>query len=240
QRDALAQALRIVELAAHRLRGERRDLALAAGDVAELVDAFDGDQRRVHVHREELEIGEAPTLGDEREVDALLLAVRRDAIGRRRLADAPRVLGDLLHRGGAGEPRELLCLRGAHRGALDDEVHAASCRRMSFTACARSVQAGSLASTRKRSGPARRAALPFFCTKAMTLPPSIGGFLTNCSCTASCVASTRDTPSGRAARRTSWHWMSARAGSGSSPKRSTSSSRSASSSSCVAASASRL
>src|SRR5207248_1292896 len=102
---------------------DRCDLALAAGDVAELVDAFDGDERRVHVHREELQIGEAPAFGDEGEVDAFLLAIGRDGVGRRRFADAPRVLGDSFHRARTGEARELCGLRANHDGALRDEVH---------------------------------------------------------------------------------------------------------------------
>jgi len=36
-------------------------------------------------------------------------------------------------------------------------------------------------------------------TNSITFAPSSGGFFTNCSCTASWVASTRETPSGRAA-----------------------------------------
>ena len=53
-------------------------------------------------------------------VDALLLAIRRDAIGGRRLADAPGALGDLLQRRRAREPRQLLRVCGRHARPLDD------------------------------------------------------------------------------------------------------------------------
>src|SRR6185437_8308742 len=60
QRDAAAQALLVVgDLAAHRGLGDRRDLGALAGDLRDLVDALDGDQRRVHVEGDQAEVGQA-------------------------------------------------------------------------------------------------------------------------------------------------------------------------------------
>ena len=53
QRDAAAQALRKIDFAAHRARGDRRDFRLDALHVGDLVDALDRDQRRIHVHRDD-------------------------------------------------------------------------------------------------------------------------------------------------------------------------------------------
>src|SRR5258708_1485302 len=239
QRDAAAQALRILDLAAHRLRGDGCDLGSLACQIAQLVDALDGDQRRVHVHPEQLHTGEAPPLRDPCMVALARLAPVFD--GRRQL-DLPQAIGVLaepVNRTGLNGRGELLRLLRRESRALYDKVQAASCCKMSRTAWARSCQAGSFASTRSLSGPARRA---LRCTRmnSITFQLSSGGSLMNCSCTASWVASTRAMPSGRAAMRTWWHASRARAASGSSPKRSTSSSRSRSSPSPESASASRL
>jgi hypothetical protein len=79
RRHAASQAFAVLDLAAHRLRGDRRDLGLPPGEIAELVDALDGDQGRVHVHREQLEVGEAASF-DEGVIDTPGLAPRRNLI----------------------------------------------------------------------------------------------------------------------------------------------------------------
>jgi hypothetical protein len=50
ERDAAGEAFGEFQLAAHRGGGDRGDFALDAHPVRDLVDAFDGDQRRIHVH----------------------------------------------------------------------------------------------------------------------------------------------------------------------------------------------
>ena len=61
QRDARVERGFEIELAAHRALGDRGDLRLDAGIVGELVDAFDGDHRRIHVGDEQrLARGPAP------------------------------------------------------------------------------------------------------------------------------------------------------------------------------------
>jgi hypothetical protein len=58
-RHAAAQAVFVVcDLAAHRGLGDRRDLGPAACDAGDLVDALDVDQRRVHVERDQLVVGQ--------------------------------------------------------------------------------------------------------------------------------------------------------------------------------------
>ena len=60
QRHAAAQAfLEVLDLAAHRGLGDGGDFGLLADRVGDLVDALDVDQRRVHVERDQLEVGAA-------------------------------------------------------------------------------------------------------------------------------------------------------------------------------------
>ena len=60
QRDAARQAfVEVLDLAAHRRFGDRRDFRLQPAKVRNFIDAFDRDQRRIHVHRDEAEIREA-------------------------------------------------------------------------------------------------------------------------------------------------------------------------------------
>jgi hypothetical protein len=64
-RDAAAQAfLEVGDLAAHRGLGDGRHLGLEPGRRGDLVDAFDVDQRRIHVERRQAEVGE-PQRGNE-------------------------------------------------------------------------------------------------------------------------------------------------------------------------------
>jgi hypothetical protein len=51
QRHAAAQALRKVDVAAHRTGRDRGDLGLDALHVSDFVDAFDRDERGIHVQR---------------------------------------------------------------------------------------------------------------------------------------------------------------------------------------------
>ena len=70
QRDAALETLAEIDFAAHRALGYRGDLRLDAAQVGDLVDAFDRDQRRVHIHRHQPHALEALVVGHETEVDA--------------------------------------------------------------------------------------------------------------------------------------------------------------------------
>jgi hypothetical protein len=58
-----------IELAAHRRFGDRRDLRLDPGIIGELVDAFDGDHRRIHISDEQLLLAPLDRLNDD--IDAV-------------------------------------------------------------------------------------------------------------------------------------------------------------------------
>ncbi len=84
----------VLDLAAHGARGDRRDLRLHAADVGDLVDAFDGDEGRVHVHRHQAEVRELARLGDEGEVELGVGAVFGDAVLGLVVVQAEGVLAD--------------------------------------------------------------------------------------------------------------------------------------------------
>ena len=95
--DALPEALRPVDLAAHRRGGDRSDLRLASGEVGDLVDALDGDERGIHVQREHPEIREAAALRDEPPVERGRAAQRAATTARvpgsaRRMRNASPVM----------------------------------------------------------------------------------------------------------------------------------------------------
>ena len=119
--------------------------------------------------------------------------------------------------------------RSSAATVLEDEVHPG---KMVTVTIFRRRAAGGCPSPRRRALPLRELGVdaqllrageagvaPFLRMKSITLAPSSGGFLMNCSWTASWVASTRDTPSGRAAMRTMWHSIRAGRGWGSPQKR---------------------
>src|SRR5207253_4823721 len=81
QRDAACQALAEVDFAAHRARGNRGDLRFDALQVGDLVDAFDTDQRRVHVHLHQPYAVEALLVRDEAEVETSARAIACDFVG---------------------------------------------------------------------------------------------------------------------------------------------------------------
>ena len=58
RRHAAPQALRPVDLPAHRGRGHRGHLGLASREIGDLVDALHGDERGVHVERQQAEVRE--------------------------------------------------------------------------------------------------------------------------------------------------------------------------------------
>ena len=70
QRDARDKRLCEVEFALHRALGDRGDLGFQPVHVCDLVDAFDGDQRRIHVGDDQPVVGETRAVGDARDVDA--------------------------------------------------------------------------------------------------------------------------------------------------------------------------
>ena len=78
QRHAALQAFVVFDLAAHRLFGDGRDLRLQADQIGQFVDGLDGDQRRIHVHHQQLEIRQPPRFGHKREIELRALAKRRD------------------------------------------------------------------------------------------------------------------------------------------------------------------
>src|SRR5690606_18550207 len=125
-----------------------------ARKVAELVDALDGNERGIHVHRHEPEIGEAPALGHPGVIELARLAPLGDHVVLRRAGEANGAVRNPLYLRRSGKPGELVDIALLQPRALDHEVHAASSRRMPFTAATRSCQAGILASTRSLSGPA--------------------------------------------------------------------------------------
>ncbi len=97
QRDAARQAFAEIDFAAHRACCDRRDLSLDAHHVGDLVDAFDGDQGRIHVHRQQAHPVEALPERDERAIQLRLRAVRGDfarIAGRR---ESERLIGTARH-----------------------------------------------------------------------------------------------------------------------------------------------
>ena len=77
----------------------------------------------VYVHHQQPEIGEPAVFGHERAVEPRLLAQRRDAVGRFRVAQAERFAGDTLDPARAGKFGDLLEVRRRDVAALDDEMH---------------------------------------------------------------------------------------------------------------------
>jgi hypothetical protein len=90
QCDAPAQALGELDAAPHRVASDFRHLLADAVNVRKLVDALDGDQRRVHVHREQAEIRKPRLAGNKREVKPAIVAIARNRQMALRAAQAHR------------------------------------------------------------------------------------------------------------------------------------------------------
>ena len=123
--DPPLEALGPVDLAAHGRRGHGGHLGLAPREVGDLVDALDADERGIHVHREQAEVGEARALAHEAEVQAGLPAVVANGFagGGVGVGDAERACRDPLDRLAPGERVQRLQVRGGDFLALDDQVH---------------------------------------------------------------------------------------------------------------------
>ena len=122
-REALVEVL---DLAAHRGFRDRRDLGLQPAEVRDFVDAFDRDERRIHVHREEPEVGETLAGFDERIVERVRVAIDVEIrpLGRVGADDAQRVRVDGRRASAARQRGERFAVGFGERvGALDDEIH---------------------------------------------------------------------------------------------------------------------
>ena len=127
QGDAPGEAPAEVDLAAHRALGEQRDLRLDAEQVGDLVDALDRDQRRVHVHRDDADVGEPPGMGDERAVNVTRSRSVVESLARTRAAQPEcgcRGGFDRLDARGLREQCDCTRVRQRSGRALDDEVGA--------------------------------------------------------------------------------------------------------------------
>ena len=71
--------------------GDGGDFGLAAGEVGQLVDAFDGDEGRIHVEGDQSEIGQLAAGFDEGPVEGF--AFDEAARGRRRRGRGQRCAG---------------------------------------------------------------------------------------------------------------------------------------------------
>jgi hypothetical protein len=103
QGHAAPQAFGEFQFAAHGRFGDRRHLRFQALHVGDLVDAFDRDQGRVHVHRDQAEVGQRQVGVDEAGVDAGREGRRIDGqfqFGRE--VDAVAAQRVLVDRGGGG------------------------------------------------------------------------------------------------------------------------------------------
>ncbi len=129
QRQAAAQAFAVVDFAPHGGFGHCRDLFLLAGEVGQLVDALDGDQRRIHVEADQAEIGELLAGLGEGPVELLGFDERDQRIEFGRAAgffEADDLRRARLDGGGAGCGNDAFKQEGGQGAALDDEVHGSS------------------------------------------------------------------------------------------------------------------
>ena len=126
ERDAGDQRRLEVELALHRRLGDRRHLRFQPGEVGELVDALDADDRRVHVgdqhplapplgrHGVEVDAGQREILGQRPRHRHLDRAARQPA--RRAAGGAGRGLGRRVGHAGCGGQHQDLCHLSRWRG----------------------------------------------------------------------------------------------------------------------------
>ena len=112
----------VFDLAPHGARGDRRDLRLDALQLGHFVDALDGDEGRVHVHRHQAEVGEPARNGDEGEVELRLGAVLGYAVRPLVLVQPEGIAADVLDASAARELGDFLEVVGFDFQAVDDEV----------------------------------------------------------------------------------------------------------------------
>lgn len=130
QRDAAPQALvEVGDLAAHGRLGDGRDLGLEAAEVGDLIDALDGDQGRVHVHRHQAEVGQGAAVRHDGPVDGARAAVRIERFAqrgreRRAVCGAGHGVAAQRQARSLGEGADGVEIGGGERGeALEDQGH---------------------------------------------------------------------------------------------------------------------
>ena len=127
QRNAAAQAFGEIDLAAHGGFGDGRHLRLEMIHVGDFIDAFDGDQRGIHVHHHQAEVTQVPVRINKAVIELMLPAIHRDGIVRFCIAQAEGVRRSLLDAGSVRQFGKLVEACGRDIvGGLDDEVHDSS------------------------------------------------------------------------------------------------------------------
>src|SRR5574343_194056 len=126
QGESAAQAFAVVDLTAHGGFGDRRNLGLLAGEVGQFVDAFDGDQRRIHVEADQPEIGQLAVGRGKSPVELLCFdqwdqGIELGRPGRALQADDLRWPG--LNGGGAGGGDDAFEQKSRQCADLNDQVH---------------------------------------------------------------------------------------------------------------------
>ena len=163
---ALLQARAEVDLSAHRAFRDACHRRLDAEHVGDLVDAFDRDQRRVHVHRHHAHVREAQVAGDEGMVDAVRRRDLGDAVAILRIAKPERRRAAIADRRDRARPRrhgDFARDSERRRRTLHDEIDVAArnlAHRRIKPSDARCRRTASHARALRRSNPRSRARRP--------------------------------------------------------------------------------